>query len=156
MEECLRGILYISESCLSGQTVVNDVAKLIDASRRKNAAMDITGALVFTGERFAQYIEGPVLAIASLLTCLECDERHRQMVVHFDHRYQERKFMGWSLAYHGPSLYIARHVEGIVSSSGHAREQHVNRMLRLLKGLSDETIDNEHSTNSGTSAEQSS
>ena len=35
-------------------------------SQSRNATLDVTGALIWTGERFSQFIEGPAASVAAL------------------------------------------------------------------------------------------
>ena len=59
----IERILYISESQLSQSEAPSMVADIVAGSLVKNAALDLTGALFFTGIYFAQILEGPSYAL---------------------------------------------------------------------------------------------
>lgn len=136
MSNCgLHATLYASESCLSISAAQSEVVNLVKAAQRRNATLAITGGLLFTGERFAQYVEGPAAAVRMLITSIANDVRHKNMLVIFDKRITDRLFAGCSLAYTGPSIYKSKLLEATVASNGSEREHNVHRLLRLLAGL---------------------
>jgi hypothetical protein len=57
MESNLYHLMYVSVAAHSVRFA--DVAKIATQARIKNAAADISGLLVFDGERFCQFLEGP-------------------------------------------------------------------------------------------------
>ena len=131
----LRAVFYTSKSCLAARPCSGELAELIEAAQRKNAALGITGALILVGQQFAQYIEGPATAVHSLMASIAADARHKNMLITYDQFIAERRLCGWSLAYKGPSLYMSKHMEAITNSDGLERQQNVHRMLRLIAGL---------------------
>lgn len=130
----LRAIFYVSESSL-GEEADREIADLVDAAQVRNAASGITGALVFTGKHFAQYIEGPLHEIAGLVRALRADRRHRNMTIYLDENPTNRRLEGWALAYTGPSLYVSKHLERIQNAPPHQTRRGVDRVLNLLQGL---------------------
>jgi hypothetical protein len=76
------------------------VAQIVKAARSFNVGVDITGILVFDGERFCQYIEGPSYQIQTLIDRLCKDPRHVEFIPLL-HRKREklRRFGKWSMAY---------------------------------------------------------
>ena len=67
-------ILYLSHLA-DGQdfSVVKDIVR---ASRARNPARGITGALLFDGERFGNLLEGSEREVIALMRHIECDARH--------------------------------------------------------------------------------
>jgi hypothetical protein len=65
---------YIYRSRLVAE--VSCVSTIIQTARLFNAAHGITGVLIFDGERFVQYIEGPPDEMDCLITRLQNDPRH--------------------------------------------------------------------------------
>jgi len=57
------------------------VPSILEVSRARNRAMDVTGILVFDGERFAQWLEGPPGQVLALAARIEADMRHADMTV---------------------------------------------------------------------------
>ena len=67
-------ILYVSQLARGVDfSVVKDIVR---ASRGHNPARDITGALLFDGERFCQLLEGTQADVAALMLRIERDARH--------------------------------------------------------------------------------
>jgi len=67
-------ILYLSQLDRdAGFGVVKDIAR---ASRAHNRSRDITGALLFDGERFCQLLEGGESDLVLLMQRIERDARH--------------------------------------------------------------------------------
>lgn len=58
-----------------------EIDSICHQSRANDARDDITGLLVFDGQAFCQFVEGPRNAIATLLARLERDPRHLKMRV---------------------------------------------------------------------------
>lgn len=147
MPETLRAFFYVSDCCLGPDVAEIAVAKLVAQAQEKNARLCITGALVFTGERFAQHIEGPPREIEGLVSLLRQDTRHRNMVTMRDEPASSRLFDAWSMAYSGPALYIRRHLDTLFESHGFARKLQIERFSRLLIGLTESGMRNGVSIN---------
>ncbi len=78
---------------------------MLSEARIKNAAMGITGHLLYTEEVFVQCLEGTPEALASLWDSLQRDERHHDLEVLARGPIQERRFSDWSMAFSSyPSL----------------------------------------------------
>jgi hypothetical protein len=78
---------------------------MLTEARAKNAAMHITGHLLYTKEVFVQCIEGPSESIESLWQCLQKDTRHHDIELLARGPIDERKFNDWSMAFSSyPSL----------------------------------------------------
>jgi Sensors of blue-light using FAD len=70
----LRHWIYVSQ--LASQVPSTAVAAILKVSRERNHALGITGALIFDGERFAQWLEGSPAAVRSLIARIDADPRH--------------------------------------------------------------------------------
>lgn len=57
------------------------VPSILEVSRARNRNLDISGVLVFDGERFAQWLEGPPAQVLALAARIEVDTRHVDMRV---------------------------------------------------------------------------
>lgn len=91
-------VLYHSQ--IAPGAPISCVADIVKAARGFNKDHDITGILVFDGQRFFQYLEGPKEAVMGLVVGIAQDTRH----VHFRLQHQgpcaqERMFRNWSMAY---------------------------------------------------------
>lgn len=127
--------MYVSRATIAR----DDADKVIDAiaafSRSRNAALNVTGALIFSGDSFAQIIEGPAEAIAELRACISRDERHDELLTVCDGDKGSRDFAGWSLAYSGTALFVEREIERIraaVRTEPHYSQRDLRRLLGEL------------------------
>lgn len=94
----LSSFLYCS--MLSPDAEPTCVADIIRTSRRVNAELDVTGILVFDGQRFCQYLEGPGAHIDALAARIRNDPRHTDFrAQHHAPLQGARRFGQWSMAY---------------------------------------------------------
>lgn len=91
----LRQVFYISHSLADAGVVENIVAR----ARQLNRQRGITGALLFTGGHFAQWIEGPPQALADTMARIEADPRHNAITHLLDTEIHERRFSDWTMAF---------------------------------------------------------
>lgn len=132
----LHTLLYVSYSTLympDDEKVVQDI--LVHA-RRRNAQLGLTGALVFTHQRFAQYLEGPEESIAELMASIRRDSRHRDIFLIESGQSDRRRFAIWDMAYAGPSDLIAAHVDNLVAGELDSNDPlRAERMIRIMSFL---------------------
>ncbi|WP_310635936.1 MULTISPECIES: BLUF domain-containing protein [Delftia] len=97
-ENSLECFLYHSQLAPGADTTC--IAAIIKAARTFNWSAGITGMLVFDGERFFQYVEGPPEQLALLVESISRDERHINFTPLFPQaRIDQRRFAKWSMAY---------------------------------------------------------
>jgi hypothetical protein len=58
-----------------------DVFRIVEQSARNNPSHDITGFLLFRKGKFLQLVEGPLMALETLLAQLGNDDRHSDLTV---------------------------------------------------------------------------
>ncbi len=90
----LTQVLYLSEALARPC----DVTALVEAARRKNAALSLNGALCYSGGHFAQWLEGPAAALDATLATIAADPRHRGLRVLLRREVERRDFEGWHMA----------------------------------------------------------
>ena len=96
--QSLARLLYVSE--LSPNTRATEVSRIVSSSRRHNAGNGITGLLIFDGDCFCQYVEGPPAAVTALNDRLDRDVRHTRMEVLLEGPFTgPRRFSDWRLGY---------------------------------------------------------
>ena len=89
---------------------------VLAAATRNNPALDITGALLYSGGYFCQAIEGPVDNIEELFEAIQMDDRHCEVtVLHFE-PIEERGFSDWSMAFAGIEETMRFDISGIKES----------------------------------------
>ena len=95
-EHLIFNLVYCSQ--VSEGVDGSDVDAIIASSRRRNAALGITGILVFGSGVFFQWIEGPKAEVMDLVKLIESDRRHEMMVtLSTDEEVRERIFPSWDM-----------------------------------------------------------
>lgn len=125
----LAGWLYASRCALPSAWAQRAVDDIVEKSIPRNAALDVTGALLFTGSRFVQFLEGPAESVVSIRQNILADRRHHDVVTFLSGSRAERVFSNWSLAYAGPSLFVADKVENLF----HNGVRHTADIIDLLE-----------------------
>jgi hypothetical protein len=109
--------LYISEYAGPPDRSESIVDSIVTCSIKRNEALSVTGGLIFTGEHFAQILEGEASHIDSLMASIERDERHRMLRVFDRTGIIARRFKSWSLTYAGPSHFVSGHLTRLIAST---------------------------------------
>lgn len=111
----LKCLLYVSRAVLPPSGGDEEVARIVARSRARNQALQVTGALVFTNDHFAQILEGPPESVDLLFAAIEADRRHAALRC-----YQEwparRFYPDWSMAYSGPSTFVDRRIRPLFAA----------------------------------------
>ncbi len=99
----LHCIVYISRNELIGTPTEIDghVAQILRTSRRNNAAVGVTGALMFHRGCFAQVLEGTHEAIEAVFERIQCDDRHSCVDLLSFEPIEHRRFARWTMAHAG-------------------------------------------------------
>jgi hypothetical protein len=128
------GILYVSVSTLKLPADAGQVDAIVSWSQGRNRNLDVTGALVFTEKRFAQYLEGPAENLDEVIASIERDRRHRDIDFIYKRPLTGRRFPTWALAYAGPSTFVAGHVLAVADASGEtARAKSAERLIEMMQ-----------------------
>jgi hypothetical protein len=95
-ETLLHNIVYCSRAA-PGVTDA-DVQAIIATSRRWNPARGVTGLLVYGGDIFFQWLEGPKESIVELMHSIRKDKRHNTLVeLAVNEEVRERMFPTWDM-----------------------------------------------------------
>jgi hypothetical protein len=135
----MRSVLYTSHSLLTMPAQRRVVSDIVNHSRSWNRRCGITGALIFTGVYFSQYIEGPQQAVDDLVSNLFSDDRHASIDIITDCIASERVFPSWSLSYSGQGVELDDEIRQIRGrNKGNTLESAVigKGWLYLLKEMS--------------------
>ena len=94
-------LVYISRVAHSaGAGSLDDtIAHILSVSRRNNARVGVTGALLFSAGVFAQTLEGPVPAVEGTFERIQCDPRHHQVSILQVGYVPDRLFADWSMGH---------------------------------------------------------
>ncbi|MCJ2016932.1 BLUF domain-containing protein [Methylobacterium sp. E-065] len=99
----LYRLVYASKNFLEGIEAEAAVEQILEASRRANERLEVTGALMFNGGAFAQVLEGPQKGVEQTFERIQCDPRHGDVTVLEGGPITERGFVNWSMAFVGRS-----------------------------------------------------
>ena len=111
-----------------------EIPRIVAAVRTRNDAAGISGLLLFTGQDFAQLIEGPPQAVADLWARIRADPRHHDIVVFHDERAPTRWFNDSRVGFPSDAAIIAQ-VEAWRSSGGAPDAGRSAELHRLLAGV---------------------
>ncbi|WP_206240206.1 BLUF domain-containing protein [Novosphingobium terrae] len=121
--------LYASHCALPSAWALKAVEDIVAKSIQRNASLQVTGALLFNGTRFVQFLEGPADGVAAIRQSILADSRHRNVTTFMTEQQSCRIFSNWSLAYVGPSVFISDKIESMVRNIPSAPSEVVS-MLR--------------------------
>ncbi|CAN5551402.1 hypothetical protein BH11PSE7_BH11PSE7_11650 [soil metagenome] len=112
---------FIYVSSLAAATPFTAVPQIVSRSRQYNKANDITGMLMFDGQRFAELLEGPSDVLFEVIERIRLDPRHTNIEVLHHASVEERRFVRFSMGYVPVELEDA--LSGLEKSEGPAAVQ---------------------------------
>ncbi len=77
----------------------DDLFRLVETSRRKNALRAVTGMLLFRDGQFLQLLEGPEREVMSVFELVKRDPRHTGVKVLLSEAVPERQFPEWTMGF---------------------------------------------------------
>ncbi|MEQ9467649.1 MAG: BLUF domain-containing protein [Ekhidna sp.] len=95
-EKELHRLVYTSAR--SRRCSDEDIEKILEASRKNNARLNVTGILIHTRDRFLQVLEGEKDTVMSLYKKIEKDDRHGGSIMRFCEPVTQRYFSDWEMA----------------------------------------------------------
>lgn len=116
-------LLYVSRSVLPVDEADGIVSSIVDVAQRRNARDAVTGALVFTGDAFAQVLEGRMPAVLRLMADIADDPRHADIEIVEQGHVPAPAFGDWSMGYWGRSEFVGRLLQDMRPSSGTGRRR---------------------------------
>ena len=134
----LYRLVYASKNLLQGPEpeAMAAVRQILDASRRNNAALDVTGALMFNAGAFAQVLEGPRQGVEATFERIQRDLRHDDVTVLQCGPAESRGFANWSMAFVGASRSGQARFSGLATESGFDLARlDGDRVFAMLHGL---------------------
>ena len=117
----------------------HEMEGLLRASRERNAAAGITGALLYSGGTFMQALEGDEPAVRALFGRICEDARHVAPTVMVEETSAERQFGSWWMSYGGAigeasgGTYVGGREWG--SSGDHGRRGRSGRACTLIRSF---------------------
>jgi hypothetical protein len=130
--ERLRLILYASQRSVAAGDIGLDT--LVRHADKSNAQCSITGCLIAIRAQFAQCIEGPAHAVATLMAKIANDPRHHSIIMLRDELISRRRFADWNMGYVGQASYAAQMIADAIDGAGlGANRQPSERLLLLME-----------------------
>jgi len=93
----LISLAYVSAS--SRDITEEDIAQILESSRRNNKQDNITGMLLYRSGYFIQALEGEEKKVIALYNKIAEDERHRNVLTVHKQKISERTFSDWSMGF---------------------------------------------------------
>jgi hypothetical protein len=97
MSDAVFQLLYVSGA--SRPVTRDDITQILAASRRNNAALDVTGCLLYADQTFIQVLEGEKATVEKLAARIRQDMRHRNFMVLVEQMAPERAFGDWQMGF---------------------------------------------------------
>lgn len=126
-------LFYVSKCRMASEDIDRTIEAIVRLSQTRNSALGITGALLFSGSHFAQFLEGPEDHVRSVMRSITSDRRHSDVSVLLEEKSAAQRFESWSLAYSGPSSYVQRRLRPLLSAASVDREEAVWEMVALMR-----------------------
>lgn len=131
-------LLYVSENLITGEpaTLVDEINKILRTAQTANAAVGVTGLLVFNKGYFAQVLEGNCQAVEEIFERIQNDNRHAAIVVLEFKPVSERLFARWSMGFVGndtatAAVFKAFQIDGDEMVQNSAAEAILETMRKL-------------------------
>ena len=90
-------VFYVSRAATAFDNA--QVQSILQAARRRNARLDVTGCLLFSGHCFAQVLEGRQAVVSALARKIAADPRHVGVRVLSETMRDERDYADWAMGY---------------------------------------------------------
>ena len=141
--DALHRLVYVSRNALEpGADPAAGIESILAASRRNNARVGVSGALMFNAGLFAQVLEGPLWAIEQTFERIQCDARHDEVRILQLEPVAARRFDAWSMAWAGRSAAPVEAFAALAADTGFDTARlDGDRVLELLGVHLDEAAD---------------
>jgi hypothetical protein len=90
-------LIYVSAARISFSRI--ELSRLLQKARVRNAALGVSGMLVYESGSFLQVIEGDANAIHGLYATIGADARHHRLVKLLENTIEKRNFAEWSMGF---------------------------------------------------------
>lgn len=134
-------LVYYSANRIVGpaEEISMQIGQILDTSRRNNAKVAVTGALMFSEGHFGQVLEGPQPAVEATFERIQRDTRHGDVALLGFLPIERRSFGCWSMAYVGEPSSASQAFEALGSETGYdadtlKAEKLLNRLVELVQG----------------------
>jgi len=92
-------LIQLIYSSIRPENNSKDIENILEACKRNNPSLDITGVLLFSETKFIQLVEGPYKEIMALYDKIKTDPRHERCIMLALQPIKERAFPNWSMGF---------------------------------------------------------
>ena len=131
-------LAYISKNNFTGtlEEQKENVQSILDVAQRNNKKIDVTGALLWSGDYFCQVIEGENETLEDLFETIQMDSRHSEITVLNFEPIDRRSFSEWAMAMAGNEPTMRFDMEGIRASKDEILMQETGKdLVNVLEQL---------------------
>lgn len=117
-----------------------ELTELLQAARRNNERLGVTGMLLYAEGSFFQVLEGPTIAVDALFAQIESDPRHEQVTLIIREPVTRRTFADWTMGFDIATCEELDSLAGVNDFLGSARSFVAidsGRAHKLLAGFRD-------------------
>ncbi|HEY9117216.1 MAG TPA: BLUF domain-containing protein [Roseivirga sp.] len=75
----LTNLIYVS--IRTPECSDTDIQNILKSSNKNNVSLDVTGVLLYTSNRFIQFLEGPYDQVTQLYHNIKTDPRHKNVIL---------------------------------------------------------------------------
>lgn len=108
----LAAVVYRSRA--DGRLSPGRLGELLETARTRNARENLSGLLLYDGEHFLQWLEGPAQGVDRVWSSIQADDRHSNIELLGRPRLPVRLFRGWEMGLAGHTRSIAEGVDDVV------------------------------------------
>jgi hypothetical protein len=94
----LYAIVYVSTA--ARPVPLDELMRLLDGARRRNAEEGLTGVLLYSDTSFMQYLEGPTAGLSRVYDIIKRHPLHHGVIDLIREPIQQREFADWAMAFH--------------------------------------------------------
>ena len=110
---------------------------IIEACRRNNPPLGVTGALLFNQTYFAQVLEGDRKAVTETFCRIANDPRHTDLVILEARPIERRRFADWSMGFVSSAAAEEVHRRYCISSQFNPAKMTADSLLGFMEELSE-------------------
>ena len=136
-EPGVYSLLYASRPTFVPASGTRVIDRINAQAQERNASLNVTGALIYTGAFFAQLLEGEESHVRQLMDSIRRDPRHKDLRVAHAANRPCRALERWSLiAYAGPSQFVEGHVGALLKPEPAAPSDiQIDKVRQLIVGF---------------------
>lgn len=130
-------LIYRSKNRIPPENQKAELGILFSGARSKNKRLNVTGALLTSGDMFAQTLEGDEKIVRTLFDTIERDGRHEHISILDEGYVPERVFSRWAMARVSadgePDIPLIAHTDGISPAAGRGTTPEQESVLDIMR-----------------------